>query len=373
MVAAPATNPRARRRPRVRPLALLFAGLVAASLVAGILGGLLRAGVPVLAAPGAVAGNALLHHAALMLCGFLGTVIGIERAVALKHPAAFAAPLASGIAGVLLLAGQGTLAGLGWVLAAGVFVAVNAAIVRRQTAAHTLLLLCAALAWFVGNALFLFGARAEPVIAWWFLFIVATIAAERLELTRLARRPAYASRLLFAVLALCVAGAAVTSIAPPAGGVVFGAALVALALWLGSFDVARRTLFTHGLSRYMAICLLAGYVWLAVAGFSWSATALGVPARDAALHALGLGFIVSMIMGHAPVILPAVTGIRVGFSAAFYVPLFLLHASLVLRLVSESLRATGAVLNAAAIVLFALTLGVGALRAGAARRQPAHS
>jgi hypothetical protein len=30
--------------------------------------------------------------------------------------------------------------------------------------------------------------------------------------------------------------------------------------------------------------------------------------RDAALHGLGLGFLFSMMLGHAPVILPAVAG-----------------------------------------------------------------
>jgi hypothetical protein len=351
----------------VRPVALVFAALVAASLVTGIVGGLLRAGVPVFASPGLVSGNATLHHAALMLCGFLGTVIGIERAVALKAKAAFVAPLASGLGGLLLLGGETSLAAAAWLVAGAAFVAVNVAIVRRQAAAHTVLLVGAALAWFLGTALFLSGIRAEPVIAWWFLFVVITIAAERLELTRLARRPAFAPALLFAVLVLSATGAALSAPAPQSGGVVYGLALVALALWLGMFDVARHTLFTRGLSRYMAVCLLAGYAWLAVAGGAWSANALGVPARDVALHALGLGFIISMVMGHAPVILPAVTGLRVEFTPFFYAPLALLHVSLVLRFASEPFRAAGAVVNAAAIVLFALTLAAGALRARAAR------
>ena len=82
----------------------------------------------------------------------------------------------------------------------------------------------------------------------------------------------------------------------------------------------------------MAVCLLSGYVWLAVAGIAWAATALGWPARDAALHALGLGFLVSMMLGHAPVILPAVAGIKLQFGRFFYVPLALLQISLLLRL-----------------------------------------
>jgi len=93
---------------------------------------------------------------------------------------------------------------------------------------------------------------------------------------------------------------------PMRGGVLYGVALAAFAVWFGVFDIARRTALTHGLSRYMAVCLLCGYAWLGLAGVAWAGTAVGCPGRDMALHALGLGFIMSMIMGHAPVILPAV-------------------------------------------------------------------
>lgn len=52
-----------------------------------------------------------------------------------------------------------------------------------------------------------------------------------------------------------------------------------------------------------------------------------------ALHALGLGFIVSMMLGHAPVILPAIARIKIEFGKFFYLPLVALHLSLIVRLV----------------------------------------
>ena len=110
----------------------------------------------------------------------------------------------------------------------------------------------------------------------------------------------------------------------------------------------------------MAVCLLGGYVWLGIAGAAWAGMALGLPTRDIALHALGLGFIASMVMGHAPVILPAVARIKLQFGAWFYVPLALLHASLLLRLAggyaNPGLRSAGAALNAIALLLFAATV-----------------
>ncbi|MBD9666890.1 hypothetical protein IB278_23200 [Variovorax sp. VRV01] len=343
------------------PARALFGALAGVSLVAGMAGGLWRLGVAV-PDPHSFTwtGQVLLVHAALMVCGFLGTVIGIERAVAVKHRWAFVAPLASG-AGALCLAFGPQAAGAWLCVAAAVFfLAVNALVVWRQRAAHTLLLAVGAAAWVVGNLLFAAGRDGSAVFPWWFAFLVMTIAAERLEMTRLMRRRPAASVTLHAVLALLLAGAACSGAAPRAGGLVYGAALALLAAWLAVFDVARRTVFTRGISRYMAVCLLGGYAWLGIAGVAWAATALGWPARDAALHALGLGFVISMVMGHAPVVLPAIARIKLRFGAFFYLPLAALHLSLVVRLAlgsfSDPLRAAGASLNAAAIVFFAVTV-----------------
>src|SRR5690606_40946577 len=80
-------------------------------------------------------------------------------------------------------------------------------------------------------------------------------------------------------------------------------------------------------------------------------------AYDAILHAVLVGFVFSMIFGHAPIIFPSVLGVRVFYRPALYVPLALLHASLVLRLAGDlvgvlSLRRCGRLLNALAIVLY---------------------
>lgn len=336
---------------------IVLAGCVAASLLAGILGGLLRVGVAV--SPGDWLARAALAHAALVMGGFFGTVIGIERAVAAKRRSAWLAPLASGFGGVALLLGAVPPGGGLLLAAASVFVAVNVGLWKKQPAPHTALLLASAAAWWVGNLLFAGGAAPPAVLPWWFAFLVMTIAAERLEMTRLMRRRRAAQPSLVAILAVLLLGAGVSAGSPPAGGVLFGAALLALAAWLLAFDIARRTVRADGLSRYMAVCLLGGYAWLATGGIAWAATALGWPARDAALHALGLGFIFSMMLGHAPVILPAIARVKLQFGHFFYVPLAALHASLLLRLAAGFTdfhwRAQGALLNALAIALFALT------------------
>lgn len=340
--------------------ALLFAA-VAAVLVTGVCGGLLRAGWLAAAAGHADwLGRAALWHAALMICGFMGTVIGIERAVAARHPAAWLAPATSALAAVLLLAGAFAPAAWLLVFAALAFTVVNLLLVARQPAAHTALLLASACAWLAGTVLFALEAPATAVLPWWFAFLIMTVGAERLEMTRLMRRRPGAQPLLFAILAGMGAGAALSLPAPAAGGAVFGAALVALAAWLFTFDLARRTVRLQALTRFMAVCLLAGYAWLAAGGVPWALAANGWPCRDLALHALGLGFLVSMIMGHAPVILPAIARVKLLFGPWFYVPLAALHASLLLRLgpglADPRWRAAGALLNAVSLLLFALTM-----------------
>jgi len=364
-------------RPPVRALILrtLFLLVVASLLVSGVIGGLLRAGVAVpLPIRSVWPGQAVLAHAFLMICAFMGTVIGIERAVAVKARAAFAAPVFSALAGVSMLAGASAAATWLAVLASLAFIAVNVAVVSRQKAAHTLLL-TGATAWLVGNLLLALGSQAAAVVPWWFSFLVLTIAAERLEMTRLMRRRSGAAPALYVCLGLMLAGSAAFAVSPVWGGWLYGLSLAGLAMWLVIFDIARRTISSLGLSRYMAVCLLLGYAWLAVAGLAWIATSLGYAARDVALHALGLGFIFSMMLGHAPVILPALARVKLLFGGFFYVPLALLHISLALRLFfgpfDLALLGAGALGNAAAIAFFAATM-VGSALAWRAKHQASH-
>jgi len=217
-------------------------------------------------------------------------------------------------------------------IGAAIFVAASGELLRRQRAAHTVTLLVAALCGLAGALQWAAGIAGDGAVAAWFAFLVLTIAAERLEMTRLMRRRRGAGAAFAAAVALLVAALPLFALSASAAGLVYGLALLGLAAWLGRFDIARVTIATHGLSRYMAVALLAGYTWLGVAGVAWMLAALGLPARDTALHAVGLGFVFSMVMAHAPVILPAVAGVKLQFGPAFYLPLALLHGSLALRL-----------------------------------------
>lgn len=351
---------RAPRRAR-RSLAPGLLAAIAVALLAGLAGGLLRAGVvPSTLSTSDWVGRAAAWHGALMVGGFMGSLVGVERAVALRHPLAWAAPATSACAAAALLLGAPAIGGWLLVAAAADFVAANIILVRRQPAQHTALLLVAAIAWLAGNLLAALGVAGSGVLACWFSFLLLTVAAERLEMTRLLKRRPAAQPLLVLVVIAMLAGAGWSCLDPLAGGVTYGIALASLAAWLAVFDIARRTARAEGLPRYMALCLLGGYAWLAIGGLAWAGAALGLPARDAALHATGLGFLASMVLGHAPVILPAVARTKLAFGRVFYLPLVALHLSLFVRLgpglLDAGWRGVGAACNALALASFALVV-----------------
>jgi hypothetical protein len=188
---------------------------------------------------------------------------------------------------------------------------------------------------------------------------VLTIVGERLELSRLLRLPQSVQMAFVAATGLFAAGLTVSLFDFDIGVRLAGLGMIALALWLGRYDIARRTVRQTGLTRFIAVCLLAGYVWLGVSGVLalLQGGAMAGPRYDAMLHALFLGFVFSMIFGHAPVIFPGVLGVRVPFQQSFYGHLALLHASLVLRLVGDlagwlPARQWGGLLNVVALLLF---------------------
>lgn len=343
-------------------LPLLALGALA--LFAGLDGGLLRLGWT---APLADAERALAHGP-LMVSGFLGTVIGLERAAALRRPWGWLAPLLAGAGAIATIAAPSG-AAAPWLFAAAsaVFTAIAVLFAWRQRALFTAVMALGALGWLAGNALQLAGQPADAAVPFWIAFLILTIAGERLELSRL-MRPTTLRRLtaplpLLLLVVGLLAGAALPGADWPAR--LFGAGLVALAVWLAAYDAARRTVRQPGLTRYIAVCLLGGYVWLAAAGLLILAAGLpdAGPQYDAVLHAVFLGFVFAMIFGHAPVIVPALLGATIPWTRWFYLHLGLLHASLVLRIGGDladlpALRAQGGLGNAAAILLFlAMTAG----------------
>lgn len=349
--------------PRGRLSLLLLGGL---SLLAGLDAALLLAGLP---AP--VTGERLAPvHGQLMTLGFLGTLIALERAIAVRAPWAFAAPAGMGLGAVLLLTAAPLFVGRAvQALGAVVLLAIHGALARRAPSVAVtvqslgaLLALAASLLWLAGiPTAALFGCVAG--------FLILTIAGERLELARIAmptRRAEDAVLVIAAVLVLAAVGAVLW---PRGGSELLGASVLGVVAWLARNDVAVRLIRGTGLPRYIAVNLLAAMVWLAVAGVAWLLLGpqLDGPGFDLVVHCVGLGFACSMVLAHAPVILPAVIRRPLTYSPVLYAVTAVLQAGVAVRVLGdirslEGLWQAGAFANVAVMVLFVLVVVTLAVR-----------
>jgi hypothetical protein len=362
----------ARRAP------LLAAAFLA--LLAAIWAGLIRIGWPL-----PFMGERLaMEHGPLMVAGFLGTLISLERAVALDARWAYAAPVpaALGTLLVLLVPAGGAAGPLLITAGSAALLADFAVIVRRQPALFTVTMGMGAIAWLVGDAMWLAGVPIFALVRWWAAFLVLTIMGERVELSRM-RGPSRLDAVSFAgAAAVYVAGLVCGALGVGAGAPLTGLGLIGFALWIAHYDVARRTIGIAGLPRYVALNLLGGAGWLAVAGALWmrpGALAAGSFAYDAALHSLFLGFVFSIIFAHAPLILPAVIGAPLRFRRWFYIHVAALHVSLMVRIGADlassfAMRKAGGLLGATALLMFiaatALAVARGDHTAGEAHSMP---
>lgn len=311
---------------------MLAAGVIA--LAAAMWAGLLRLGIQLPISPEHLPGA----HGPLMVSGFLGTLISLERAVALGASWAYAAPMLTAAGAILLLTGTGAGAGPILIALGSLALALNfIVIVRRQRELFTIAMAVGAGAWFAGNVLWLAGWDIPDVVWWWAGFLVLTIAGERLELSRM-RGPAKGARPVFLLSSALFLGGIVAAALGFAPGLrVMGAGMVGLGIWIMMFDVARRTIRFAGLPRFGAVNLLAGAFWLCMAGVfrALFPADLTIFEYDAILHSMFLGFVFSMIFAHAPIIFPAVLGKPLPFRRIFYIHVIVLQVSLVLRITGD--------------------------------------
>lgn len=352
---------------------LIFLIPAGVALLAGLDAGLLLLGLPAPVTTERLPDS----HGMVMVLGFVGTVIALERAVALRRAVGFAAPALLGVGGLLVMSSAPLRLGqVALTAGSAALVLVYIPLWRRQRDDSILIQVFGAVLATGGAMLWLGGVPIALLLPWLAGFVVLTIAGERLELARVTLLASATVRQLIGLAAMITFGTVVTLLWPVVGYPVLGLSLTALVGWLMVHDVARRTIRTTGLPRFMAGCLLSGYVWLAVAGAIW-VLAGGItqgPAYDAIIHAVFLGFTMSMIMAHAPVILPAVLRCRLPYHPVMMAPPILLHASLLLRLgVGDALgldlaRQIGGALNVLALLGFAAITAGAAIRAGRVRK-----
>ena len=327
------------------------------SLLAGLAGALLLLGVwsPVMST------RLSKWHGPLMVLGFVGTVICLERAVALGHRLAFLVPAVSGLGVIVLLAPlpfDSARAGLALLTLAQLGLLTIYVPLWRRSHDDAIVIqgagaFCAAGA----AALLTTGVHVSQIVGWLACHMILTICGERLELSRLTMAR---NRALPALCLAVVAALLVSVVSPAIGWRVLGVVLIGLAVWLCRHDVARGGLRRGGQAAYIGTLLMVGYLWLATAGIV--CTVQGPPISrsgyDAVVHSLFLGFTMGMILGHAPIILPAVLQVRLEWTTWFWLPAFLLEASLLVRIgIGDGLDRSAAVQAGGTVnVLSLLTL-----------------
>jgi len=329
------------------------------SLVVGLIAGLQRIGWSFHIAPAA-------DHGGIMVGGFLGTLISLEKIIPLKKRLLFIVPILSGASVVIYFIGHPdtamiilTLSSIGL---SGVFVFYW---IRQRSMLYAIMTLGAA-AWLTGNLEFLHAGFYRVALPWWLAFTLLIISAERLELTQFL--PVTPARKYFftGLLALYLLSCFFTF--HGTGGAIAATALVGIAVWLLRHDVIAINLKKNGLTKYTGIALLSGCFALILTGvfvLLFNGYPLGY---DVIVHTYFIGFVFSMIFAHGPMILPGVLGIPgKPYHPAFYVWLLLLHGSWITRVVTDislnlTIRTWSGMMTATAILGYFLTLAITTFR-----------
>ena len=344
---------------------LLLGGI---ALLAGLDGALLLLGL------GSPIDNARLAavHGPVMVFGFVGTVVALERAVAARRGWAFLAPGFLGFGGIALISPLPVVAGqLAFVAGSVMLLAIYAQIWRKQESVAIAVQAWGAVLGLLATVLWWRGIGIPQLAPLLILYLVLTIAGERLELSRVSPSVNYrAEQWMFGLSLALGFGSAIALVWPVAGYPVLGCGMLALVAWLLRHDIATRMVRSTGLPRYMALCLLAGYGWLVVVGGIWvlQGPVYSGPAYDALMHAVFLGFVISMIMAHAPTILPAVLRRPLPYLPMMYLPAGLLHLSLLVRVLLgdaygwPALVQWGGIFNIVAVLLFLVIAVTSVLR-----------
>ncbi len=302
-----------------------------------------------------------LHHGAIMVGGFLGTLIALEKVIPLRNKFLLVVPALSAASIVFLWSGNFT-GGVSLLISASIgLMVVYGVYLYRQPEIYMWLMLGSAACLFIGNVVLLSREFYPMALPWWMAFLLFTIVSERLELSKFLPVTKNQKILLIGFIGLFITG--ILTAFHGIGNHLSGASLVLVSVWLLRHDVVRINLRKKGLTRFSGVALLSGYLALLLTGVLFIALPDTAFAYDALVHTFFIGFVFAMIFAHGPIILPGVVGFMVKpYHPVLYVPLALLQLSLLLRLSADlglvdfSLQLVSGYLSAISILLYFATV-----------------
>jgi hypothetical protein len=308
---------------------LPFVLLAMLAMMAGIWAGLNRVGWTIYTLP------AVVHHGAIMVGGFLGTLISLEKIIPLRKKVLYVIPFISS-ASVVFFILQRDVAGYAMLITASAglcFVFLYYLVTQKHFI--YLLMFAGSISWLIGNIILMSERFYPAAFPWWAAFVLFIITAERLELMKFLPVTKIQKAVFSVLLFLFLLGTVLSFHAQ--GNILCGIALVGISVWLLRFDLIRVTLKKDGLPQYVAVALSAGYFALLLSGLLLITFASKTMGYDAVVHTFFIGFVFSMIFAHGPIILPGVLGIVAKpFHRILYIWLFILHASLILRCLADA-------------------------------------
>jgi hypothetical protein len=339
---------------KIKKARLTFLLLAILCLAAGLLSGLSRIGWNLGNIPGTSS------HGALMVGGFLGTLISLEKIIPLKKKWLYLIPGINASTIVLFLIDENQLAtAILTVTSLSLSIVFGFYFLRHRSIVY-LMMLTGATCWLIGN-IFLFTDSFYPLaFPWWVAYILLIIVAERIELIKLLPVSSNQKASLAAFLVAFIVGILFSF--HGWGSVLCGSSLMLISIWLLRHDVISLNMKKTKLPKFVATALLIGYVALFLTGFFFISLSDQWLTYDAIVHTFFIGFTFSMIFAHGPIILPGVLGIsKTPFSRILYLWLFILSVSWLLRTFADvvidlEIRKFSGLLSAAAIVGYFATI-----------------
>jgi hypothetical protein len=308
---------------------LPFMLFVFCNLLIGMLAGLIRIGWEV------EIGTIALYHGALMVGGFLGSLILLEKVIPLKRSLLFIFPVINAASIMMIMPGLYHLGLLCLVIGAvGMVIVFTIYLSRQPNDLSAWLMVVGACCMLVGHLTLIQKQFYPMAFPWWMAFIFFVIVGERVELSKFLPVTKQNRILLVVFMGLYLLGLLLRF--HGIGKYVSGLGLCATGLWLLRHDVISVAIKKTGVTRFSAYALLAGCLALILSGV----LLLSLPdlpyAYDATVHTFFLGFAFSMIFAHGPIILPGVLGLAVKpYHPILFVPFVGLELSLIIRILSD--------------------------------------
>ncbi|MEK6782387.1 MAG: hypothetical protein AABY93_11820 [Bacteroidota bacterium] len=338
-----------------------FMILAVINLLAGVWAGLIRIGwnFPVAAVA--------MHHGAIMVGGFLTTLIALEKAIPLKRNYVLVVPFISSLSLIMAVPGYFQ-PGLVFLIAGSVgLLSIQAYyLFLYPRDLSVALMFIGACCLIIGNAMLIQKQLYPAAFPWWMGFLLLTITGERLELSKFLPVSVRNKYFLLGFLFLFVVGVIVPF--HEIGKYFSGIALLSIAIWMLRHDVIRIGLKKEGLTRFSSTALLLANAWLIVEGILLIVLPDAIFSYDILLHVFFMGYTFSMIFAHGPIILPGVLGITFKpYHSILYGWLLLVQGSLLLRIGSDAIhdmdgRMMSGILSGVGILLYFITLVVLVLR-----------